>query len=128
MTLHYDSMLAKLIAHAPDRPRAIAVMQRALQELTVVGVATNVPFHRQLLADPAFQRGDIDIQFLERRPDLLAAEDDDATVERLAIAAALLAEDHRLSRRAVVPQGSAVASATAGATAWTQLARRDGLR
>ena len=128
VTLHYDSMLAKLIAHAPDRPRAIAVMQRALQELTVVGVATNVPFHRQLLADPAFQRGDIDIQFLERRPDLLAAEDDDATVERLAIAAALLAEDHRLSRRAVVPQGSAGASATAGATAWTQLARRDGLR
>lgn len=125
-TLYYDSMLAKLIAHAPDRARAIAVMQRALQELTVVGVATNVPFHRKLLADPDFQRGDIDIQFLERRPDLMAASDDDAAIERIAIAAALLAEDQRISRRVSAPAGAA--NAGASASAWTQLARRDGLR
>ena len=128
VTLYYDSMLAKLIAHAPDRSQAIAVMQRALRELIVVGVATNVPFHRQLLADPDFQRGAIDIQFLERRPDLLAANDDDATIERIAIAAALLAEEHRVSRRVSVTPGAAGASTSASFTAWAQAARRDGLR
>jgi len=61
VTLHYDSMLAKLIVHAPDRSAAIATMQRALAELVIVGVATNVPFQRRLLADPDFIAGAIDI-------------------------------------------------------------------
>ena len=126
VTLYYDSMLAKLIVHAPDRPRAIEVMQRALRELTVVGVATNVPFHRQLLADPDFIRGAIDIQFLERRPDLLATTDDEATVLRIAVAAALLADERRMSRRVSMAPGSV--AALASASGWTQAARRDGLR
>ena len=126
VTLHYDSMLAKLIVHAGDRPAAIAVMQRALAELAILGVATNVPFHRRLLADPDFLRGAIDIQFLERRPDLMASSDDDATVTRIAIAAALLAEDRRTSRRTSSPPGTA--SASASASAWQQTARREGLR
>ena len=46
-------------------------MVRALDELVVVGVATNQAFHRRLLADPAFRAGDIDIQFLDRRADLV---------------------------------------------------------
>ena len=72
VTLFYDSLLAKLIVWAPDRAQAIARMARALDELVVVGVATNQAFHRRLMADPAFRAGEIDIQFLERRPDLLA--------------------------------------------------------
>ena len=68
VTLHYDSMLAKLIVWAPDRAQAIARMRRALDELAVLGVATNQAFHRRLLADRAFQEGELDIQFLDRRP------------------------------------------------------------
>ena len=126
VTLYYDSMLAKLIVHAADRASAIDVMQRALRELTVVGVATNIPFHRQLLADPDFISGAIDIQFLERRPDLLVATDDDATITRVAISAALLAEERRISRRSSTAPGAAGAGASA--SSWTQLARRDSLR
>ena len=74
VTLYYDSMLAKLIVHGADRERTIDVMQRALAELVIVGVATNVPFHRRLLADADFIAGAVDIQFLERRPDLLVAD------------------------------------------------------
>jgi acetyl-CoA carboxylase biotin carboxylase subunit len=122
VTLYYDSMLAKLIVWASDRSQAIARMRRALDELSVLGVATNQAFHRRLLADPDFQAGDIDIQFLERRPELSRPNPTDEDVVRLAVAAAL-AEDHaRRSRR------PAVASEDAGASAWLDRARLEGLR
>jgi len=126
VTLHYDSMLAKLIVHAPDRSAAIATMQRALAELVIVGVATNVPFQRRLLADPDFIAGAIDIQFLERRPDLLGVPSSEEEIARLAIATALLEEQRRRLRKpaSIAASGSAVAPASA----WRLAARRDGLR
>ena len=126
VTLHYDSMLAKLIVHAPDRSAAIATMQRALAELVIVGVATNVPFQRRLLADPDFIAGAIDIQFLERRPDLLGVPSSEEEVVQLAIATALLEEQRRRLRK---PASLAASdSVAAPASAWRLAARRDGLR
>jgi acetyl-CoA carboxylase biotin carboxylase subunit len=122
VTLHYDSMLAKLIVWAPDRAQAITRMRRALDELTVLGVATNQGFHRRLLADPAFQAGDLDIQFLERRTDLSQPSPSPDDILRLAVAAAL-AEDH--ARRTRRP---AVSADDAGDGAWLQRARFEGLR
>jgi acetyl-CoA carboxylase biotin carboxylase subunit len=122
VTLHYDSMLAKLIVWAPDRAQAITRMRRALDELTVLGVATNQGFHRRLLADPAFQAGDLDIQFLERRADLSQPSPSPDDTLRLAVAAAL-AEDH--ARRTRRP---AVSADDAGDGAWLQRARLEGLR
>ncbi|MCQ9155609.1 acetyl-CoA carboxylase biotin carboxylase subunit [Acidomonas methanolica] len=63
---YYDSMIAKLIVHAPTRAEAIARMQRALDECVVDGVKTVIPLHRQILADPQFQKGDYTIHWLER--------------------------------------------------------------
>ena len=127
VTLFYDSMLAKLIVHAADRGRAIDVMRRALGELSIIGVATNVPFHRRLMADAAFAAGDVDIQFLERRADLLAIDDTDDDRIRLAIAAALLADERRRARRR-----ASVATDTphdaAPFSAWLAQARRDALQ
>ena len=51
----YDSMIAKLIVHDTDRPRAIDKMRRALDEFVVEGIKTTVPFHKQLLARPALR-------------------------------------------------------------------------
>ena len=65
--LHYDPMLAKLIVWAPTREQAIARMHRALLELTIVGVETSRDFHLRVMEDDEFRRGDIDIQWLERR-------------------------------------------------------------
>ena len=42
---HYDSMIAKLIVHAPTREIAIARMKRALKEDLIIGVKTNIPLH-----------------------------------------------------------------------------------
>ena len=63
---YYDSLIAKLIVHAPTRPEAIARMRRALAEFVVVGVKTTLPLHARILADPGFQSGDYTIHWLER--------------------------------------------------------------
>jgi acetyl-CoA carboxylase biotin carboxylase subunit len=62
----YDSLVAKLVVWAPDRPGAIARMRRALSELSVEGIAVTTAFHRKVFADEAFCRGDFDTHFLER--------------------------------------------------------------
>jgi acetyl-CoA carboxylase, biotin carboxylase subunit len=122
ITLYYDSLLAKLIVWARDRAQAIQRMSQALDELIVVGVATNQAFHRRLMADPEFRRGEIDIQFLDRRSDLLAPVDSQEQTVELAVAAAL-AEDHARQARRPVD-----ASNGETPTNWIRQARREGLR
>ncbi|MFZ6185186.1 acetyl-CoA carboxylase biotin carboxylase subunit [Nannocystis pusilla] len=74
----YDSMLAKLIVHAPDRQQAIRRMQRALGECVIEGIQTNIPLHRWLLKQPAFISGKYDTHFLEASldPEAVRAEAD----------------------------------------------------
>jgi acetyl-CoA carboxylase biotin carboxylase subunit len=59
VTPFYDPMLAKVIAHAPTRDEAIAVLADALSGFVVEGVKTNIPFVLRMLADPAFRAGDV---------------------------------------------------------------------
>jgi acetyl-CoA carboxylase biotin carboxylase subunit len=68
---HYDSLLAKLIVTAEDRPTAIRRMQRALSEYVIEGIKTNIAFHRAALAEESFLEGAYDTRFVER---LLASE------------------------------------------------------
>jgi len=68
---YYDSMIAKLIVHAPTREEAIARMMRALDECVVDGVKTVIPLHRKILADPQFRKGDYTIHWLEKFVDSL---------------------------------------------------------
>ncbi len=63
---YYDSLVAKLIVHAPTRPEAIARMRRALAEFAVVGIKTTIPLHQRIVEDPEFQAGDYTIHWLER--------------------------------------------------------------
>lgn len=67
----YDSLMAKIIVHAADRPVALDKMRRALAETRIQGVATNLSFHSDVLADPEFEKGGVDTgylpRFLERR-------------------------------------------------------------
>jgi acetyl-CoA carboxylase biotin carboxylase subunit len=63
---YYDSMIGKLIVHQPTREEAIACMIRALGELRIEGVATTVDFHREILQNAVFVRGDIDTGFVDR--------------------------------------------------------------
>ncbi len=62
----YDSMVAKLIVHAPTRAQAIARLERSLAEFAVVGIKTTLPLHQRIVAEPRFRAGDYDIHWLER--------------------------------------------------------------
>lgn len=61
----YDSMLGKLIVHAPTRADAIAKMRQALDEFVVEGIKTNIAFHKKILASKKFKDSDYDTHFLE---------------------------------------------------------------
>jgi acetyl-CoA carboxylase biotin carboxylase subunit len=65
---HYDSMIAKLICYGADREEALAIARRALREVKVEGpgLATTVPLHQRILADPGFRSGDVHTGYLER--------------------------------------------------------------
>ncbi|MBE2939334.1 acetyl-CoA carboxylase biotin carboxylase subunit [Anoxybacillus flavithermus] len=62
---YYDSMIAKLIVHAPTREEAIARMKRALSEFVIEGVHTTIPFHLKLLEHEKFVEGNFNTKFLE---------------------------------------------------------------
>jgi acetyl-CoA carboxylase biotin carboxylase subunit len=122
VTLHYDSMIAKLIVWGQDRDEALGRMLRALDELVIVGVASNQAFQRRLITDPAFRAGDIDIQFLDRRPDLAGAAPSPQLTQAAAIAAALAEDAARHARK------PAIAESDAAHSAWLARARLEGLR
>ncbi len=63
---HYDSLLAKVIVHAPSRAEAIARMRRALWEMRVEGIKTTIPAQQRILAHPDFLAGCTSTQFLAR--------------------------------------------------------------
>jgi acetyl-CoA carboxylase biotin carboxylase subunit len=63
---YYDSMVAKLIVHAPTRRDAINRLRRALDEFAVLGIQTTIPLHRRIVDDPDFQAGDYTIHWLEQ--------------------------------------------------------------
>ncbi len=63
---YYDSLVAKLIVHAPTRAEAIARMRRSLAEFAVLGIKTTLPLHQRIVEDPQFQAGDYTIHWLER--------------------------------------------------------------
>ena len=62
----YDSLLAKLIVHAPTRGEAIIRMRRALDEFIVAGIRTNINLHRALLVDPEVVQGTMTTRTVER--------------------------------------------------------------
>ena len=61
----YDSMLIKLISHGANRNEAIAKMKRALEELVIEGVDTNIDFLLRIITNPDFIRGNYDTSFIE---------------------------------------------------------------
>lgn len=61
----YDSMIAKVIVHAPDREAALQKMRSALDEMLIVGVETNLDFQYQIMRHPVFCEGKADTGFIE---------------------------------------------------------------
>ena len=62
----YDSMIAKLIVHAPNRKEAIARMLGALDECVIEGIKTTIPFLKDILSNPDFVKGEIHTSFIDK--------------------------------------------------------------
>ena len=63
---HYDSLVAKLIAHGRDRKEAIARIQRALDFFIIEGIDTTIPLHQRIVRDARFRAGKLSTRFMER--------------------------------------------------------------
>jgi acetyl-CoA carboxylase biotin carboxylase subunit len=61
----YDSMIAKVIVHAPTRAAALQKMRSALDEMLIMGVQTNLDFQYQIMRHPVFCEGKADTGFIE---------------------------------------------------------------
>jgi 3-methylcrotonyl-CoA carboxylase alpha subunit len=90
ITPHYDPMIAKLIAWGEDRPAALARLARALGEVEIVGLKTNVAFLGRVVRSKAFASADLDTSLIERSREELFPAPPPAPLE--ALAAAALAE------------------------------------
>jgi acetyl-CoA carboxylase biotin carboxylase subunit len=64
---NYDSLIGKVIAHGETRDAAIARVKNALAEMVIEGIKTNVALHQEIFNHAAFQKGGLDIHYLERR-------------------------------------------------------------
>jgi acetyl-CoA carboxylase biotin carboxylase subunit len=63
---NYDSMVGKLLVHAPTRAEAMSVMRRALDEMQVEGIATTIPLHRRVFRNIDFAEARVDTTWVER--------------------------------------------------------------
>jgi 3-methylcrotonyl-CoA carboxylase alpha subunit len=78
VTVHYDPMLAKVIAHGPDRAAARAALDAALRETEIAGVMHNVGFLRRVLEHPDFVAGAYTTRLIDEAGEALLPEPDDA--------------------------------------------------
>jgi acetyl-CoA carboxylase, biotin carboxylase subunit len=62
---YYDSLIAKLVVYAQTREGAVSKMSSALEEFTIEGIKTTIPFHRQVMRNEKFQSGKFDTSFLD---------------------------------------------------------------
>ncbi|HVK78237.1 MAG TPA: biotin carboxylase N-terminal domain-containing protein [Kofleriaceae bacterium] len=99
--IHYDPMLAKLIAHAPTRGEAAGLLAWALEHATVAGVTTNRDLLARVLRHGAFLAGELDTHFLDRHRELASATLAPDVLTRAAIAATVW--QHEAARRAPRP-------------------------
>jgi len=64
---YYDSLIAKLITYGASREQALMRMQIALDEMLIDGIKSNIPLHRDLVRDAGFQKGGVNIHYLEQK-------------------------------------------------------------
>ncbi len=100
--IHYDPMLAKLIAHAPDRITALRKLGYGLKRLSIQGVETNRNFLIRLLEHEAFRRGEYHTAFIEDHQTELIGKKDAGRDMVAAIAVALYLQESRQTKSALL--------------------------
>jgi propionyl-CoA carboxylase alpha chain len=102
--IHYDAMLAKIIAFAEDRPAAIRMLDNALRRGAVHGVTTNLDLLRAVLADDEFEAGRMHTALLDQRLVQWTTGTDQRAVSKAALAAAIGQATQTAAKAAVLPR------------------------
>ncbi|MCG2634399.1 MAG: acetyl/propionyl/methylcrotonyl-CoA carboxylase subunit alpha [Gammaproteobacteria bacterium] len=119
ISVHYDPMIAKLIAYGQDRAEAAQRLSRLLSEIVLVGPVTNLPFLQRLVQHPGFLSGDTDTGFVDAHlPALLSAESELPEMVLLAATA----------RQLVTRNSVGLAAGFEGGDPWSPFHRSDGWR
>ena len=122
MTTYYDALLAKVIAWGPDREAARVRLHRALEEYRLAGVATTIPFLRDVLVDADFAAARLSTSFLdEYQQQRTTPGTADGAPDVAAVGAAL----HTLQERS---RQAHAATTTPTGSRWQAAARRAALR
>jgi acetyl-CoA carboxylase biotin carboxylase subunit len=96
ITVYYDPLISKLIGWAKDRHSAIVKLLESLNEYQIAGVITNIPFLKRILENKSFQKGDYDINFLQKEIFSKSGKDassEDSLEDAAAIMTAILKSD-----------------------------------
>ncbi len=111
VTADYDPMLAKVIAHGPDRVTALARLDAALASTRVLGLRTNRAYLRQVLADPSVREGRLETSLIERIvPTAGSLDPASSAADAAALAAAALLEHARRHELAAATPRAGAAS------------------
>ena len=117
ITMHYDPMIAKLVTHAPDRARAIAAMQRALDRFLIRGINHNISFLAAVVGHDRFREGRLSTNFIaEEYPNGFHGHVPDEAGRRDLMALAAVIQHRRARREALA--GGRPADTYAGKTEW----------
>ena len=128
VTVHYDPMVAKLIAWGANREEAICRTRRALSEFAVKGIRTSIPFHQRLMRHPVFLEGRYDTGFIDEHMDGGSGGDPEVEGDELRRVANIMATIAAYKRdKDLASRASAPASAE-GADPWKTQGRRAALR
>ena len=103
ITPHYDPMIAKVIAAAPDRSRALERLHAALADTQLGGLTTNMSFLRRLTAHPAMRDAELDTGFIARHAAELIPPPRETPASALAAFAAVYLERLRIRREGTSP-------------------------
>ncbi|MEM2104967.1 MAG: acetyl-CoA carboxylase biotin carboxylase subunit [Candidatus Bathyarchaeia archaeon] len=104
ISVFYDPLIAKLAVWGENRSEAIQRMKNALNEFVIVGVKTTIPFHKKIMEDEQFLKGDIHINFVDEKIERLMPKQALEEEEAAAIIAVLADYVERSETRAVIPK------------------------
>ena len=106
ISIHYDSMIAKLVTHAPTRAEAVAAQAEALDAFALRGIRHNIPFLSAVMAHPRWQAGRLSTGFIADEYPLgfASLEPCGATARVLAVVAACIDARHNGRRRLISGQ------------------------
>ncbi|MEN8181965.1 MAG: acetyl-CoA carboxylase biotin carboxylase subunit [Myxococcota bacterium] len=124
VTVHYDPMVAKLVATGRDRAEAIDRLRRALGEFVVKGIKTSIPFHQQVVRHPRFLEGHYDTGFIDAHLGEMQA-DDGGPARRVALMLAAIAAYRRDKARSEKVGSGADSSSE---NPWKAFGRRSAMR